>query len=110
MRRQADVFSALIVSGEGAELNMPVYQQVLIGAFVLIMILAVIKLFSAPLRWAAKLLLNTVLGFAGVFIFNLLGTYTGVTLGLNLLNALIIGVLGLPGLALLLFLKWLFSV
>lgn len=89
---------------------MPVYQQVLIGVFVLIMLFAVIKLFSAPLRWAAKFLFNTVLGFLGLFVFNLLGTYTGVTLGLNLINALIIGVLGLPGLALLLFLKWLFFV
>jgi inhibitor of the pro-sigma K processing machinery len=89
---------------------MPVYQQVIIGVFALIMLIAVIKLFSAPLRWVLKLVFNTLLGFLGLFLFNLTGVYTGVTLGLNLINAVVIGIFGLPGLALLLFIKWMFPV
>ena len=67
-----------------------------------------IQLFSAPLRLALKVLLNTLLGFAALFLINLTSGLTGLTLGLNLFNALTIGVLGIPGLALLVLLKLVF--
>ena len=53
----------------------------------------VIRLFRKPIRWILKLLLNTAIG---------------ITLGLNWINALVIGVAGFPGLVLLLLLKYLF--
>ena len=53
----------------------------------------VIRLFRKPIRWILKLLLNTAIGFA---------------LGLNWINALVIGVAGFPGLVLLLLIKYLF--
>ena len=34
---------------------------------------------------------------------------TGVTLGVNLVNALVVGVLGVPGFGLLLMLQWMFQ-
>ena len=71
-------------------------------------VLGVIQLFSAPLRLALKVLLNTLLGFASLFLLNLTSGLTGLTLGLNLFNALTIGVLGIPGLALLVLLKLVF--
>lgn len=76
-----------------------------LGAVVL---LGVIRLFAAPLRLALKVLLNTLLGFGALFLLNLLRGVTGLYLGLNLFNALVIGILGLPGLILLVLLKLVF--
>ena len=46
------------------------------------------------------------LGFCAVWLLNMTTAVTGMSLGLNLFNALTIGVLGVPGLGLLLLLKW----
>ena len=73
-----------------------------------VLLLAVIRLFSAPLRLACKLLLNTLLGFLALFLLQAVGPYIGLSLGLNFLNAAVIGVLGLPGLVLLMLLQWIF--
>ena len=90
---------------------MPAVQHLLIGGFGVIVVLAALKLFSAPMRWVFKLLFNTALGFAGLLIFNLLSQWLNLNMGLNfnLLNAAVIGILGLPGFALLLLLQWLFG-
>ena len=77
----------------------------LLGAFVL---LGVIRLFAAPLKLALKVLVNTLLGFAALFLVNLASGWTGFALGLNLFNALTVGVLGVPGLVLLALLKLVF--
>ena len=89
---------------------MPLYGQIAIGIGVVLLIILSIKLFSTPFRLLLKLLINTALGFAALFLVNLTSAYTGLSLGLNLLNALVIAVLGLPGLILLLLLKWLLGV
>jgi inhibitor of the pro-sigma K processing machinery len=70
--------------------------------------LGIVRLFAAPLKLALKLLLNTLLGFAALFALHLLRGVTGFALGLNLFNALTIGILGLPGLILLALLKLVF--
>ncbi len=84
-------------------------QWILLIAFGLVVVLAAARLFTAPLRMALKLLLNTVLGFVGLFVFNMIGSYIGVTVGVNLLNAVIVAVLGLPGFGLLLLLPLVFG-
>ena len=63
-------------------------------------------MFSAPLRLALKLLANTALGFLALWAVGLTSGITGIALGLNLWNALVIGILGLPGFALLLLVQW----
>ena len=55
---------------------------------------------------ALKLLMNTALGFLALWAVNATAAVTGVALGLNLLNALTVGVLGLPGFVLLLLAQW----
>ena len=83
-------------------------EKIALGMLCAFVVLGVIQLFSAPLRLALKVLLNTLLGFAALFLLNLTSGLTGFTLGLNLFNALTIGVLGIPGLALLVLLKLVF--
>ncbi len=63
-------------------------------------------LLASPLRLGLKLALNTLLGFLALIAFNLLGKYIGITLGINLINALIVGVFGPAGLVLVLLLRW----
>ena len=83
-------------------------EKIAIGLLCAFVLLGVMQLFSVPLRLALKVLLNTLLGFAALFLTNLAGSATGLTLGMNLLNALVIGVLGVPGLVLLVLLKVVF--
>ncbi|MBQ9460119.1 MAG: pro-sigmaK processing inhibitor BofA family protein [Oscillospiraceae bacterium] len=83
-------------------------EKIVIGALCAFAALGVIRLFSAPLRLALKVLLNTLLGFAALFLLNQASPLTGFSLGLNLFNALIIGILGVPGLVLLALLKLVF--
>lgn len=78
---------------------------ILLAAFLL---LAVLKLFSAPLRLALKVLANTALGLALLFLLSAAGVLAKLSLGLNLFNALVIAVLGVPGLGLLILLRLVF--
>ena len=43
----------------------------------------VIRLFRKPIRWILKLLLNTAIGFAALFLLNFFGSAIGITLGLR---------------------------
>ena len=77
-------------------------EKIALGLLCLFVLLGVIRLFAAPLKTALKLLLSTLLGFAALL------ALTGFTLGVNLFNALVIAILGLPGLVLLVLLKLVF--
>lgn len=53
-----------------------------------------------------KLLINTLLGAVFLAIINFVGIYMNFNIALNIYSALIIGILGVPGLILLIFLKF----
>jgi len=82
-------------------------QQVGLAIAVVALIFLFIKLFRAPLRLLFKLLINTIGGFITLVIVNWLGSFIGITIGINWINALIVGIFGFPGVGLLLILKWL---
>ena len=63
-------------------------------------------LFRGPVKLALRVLVNSALGFGAVWLLNLTAALTGIRLGLNVFNALFIGVLGVPGFGLLLLLQW----
>ena len=85
---------------------MDLNQKVIAGLLAVFFLIALIRVFSTPLRIALRLLVNTLLGFLALWATNLTAGITGITLGLNLLNALVIGILGLPGFVLLLLTQW----
>lgn len=85
---------------------MDLSQKLIVGLLAIFLLAALFRIFKAPLRLALKLLLNTFLGFLALYLVGLTAPWTGITLGLNLWNALIIGVLGLPGFVLLLLVQW----
>ncbi len=66
----------------------------------------VITVFAAPIKLGAKLLINTALGFAALWLFNRVGVHMGITLGLNTFNAAVLGLFGPSGMVMLLFLRW----
>ena len=85
---------------------MDLSQKIITGLLAAFFLIALLRVFSTPLKVAFRLLANTLLGFLALWLVNLTAGVTGITLGINPLNALIIGILGLPGFALLLLMQW----
>lgn len=85
---------------------MDLTHKLVIGLLGLFFLIALFRVFQSPIKLAIKLLANTFLGFAALWLVNLTAALTGIALGFNLLNALVVGILGLPGLILLLLLQW----
>lgn len=85
---------------------MSVVEKVSLGLVLLFLVVACVRLFSAPLKVALRVLINSVLGFVALWLLNLTGGVTGIALGLNIFNSLTVGILGVPGLFLLLLLQW----
>ena len=80
----------------------------LTGAAVVLLAISA-RVFSAPLRLAVKVLCNTLLGLGALLLLNTAAPLTGLSLGLNLFNAAVVGILGVPGLGLLLLVQWIFT-
>ena len=80
----------------------------LIGAAA-VLILISLRVFAAPLKLVVKVLCNTLLGLGALLLLNAAAPFTGLSLGLNLFNAAVVGVLGIPGLGLLLLIQWIFT-
>ena len=85
---------------------MSVVEKIALGLTLLFLVVVCLRLFAAPLKLALKVAFNSALGFGAVWLLNLTTTVTGLSLGLNWFNALLIGILGLPGFGLLLLVKW----
>ena len=73
----------------------------------ILLIMAFGKALKVPVKLAVKLLINGLLGGAVILLINLLGQYLNFQISLNVLSALIVGTLGLPGIILLIVLKYL---
>lgn len=89
---------------------MPSFNFLTVGAVIICILLVVLlfKIIKTPLKWAFKLLLNAASGFIALVILNFFGGIVGLSLTVNLVNCLVAGILGLPGVVLLLILKYLF--
>ena len=79
------------------------WVQMAVGAVILLIAVGVLR---RPLRGLLRLLGRTAAGLAGLFAFSQVGGLIGVTLGVNLVNALVVALLGVPGFGLLLMLNW----
>lgn len=74
-----------------------------LGGLIVVIALAALQ---KPLKWLAKLLARTAVSLGALFAFSQVGGLIGVSLGVNLVNALVIALLGVPGFGLLLLLNW----
>ena len=59
-----------------------------------------------PLAQLIRLALRSSVGLAVLAVFSQVGQLLGISLGVNLVNALVLGLLGAPGFGLLLMLQW----
>ena len=75
----------------------------LAGSLLLVLALCLLR---RPLRSLLRLLARTGVGLAFLSLFAPLGNFLGVGLGVNLFNALVLGLFGAPGFGLLMLLKW----
>ena len=55
------------------------------------------RIFIVPIKKILKLIFNSVLGGIIIYVINLVGANFGFHIGLNIVNSVIIGLLGLPG-------------
>ena len=75
------------------------------GALILLL-LAALALFHRPLGRLLSLAVRSSVGLAALALLSPAAQLIGVNLGVNLINALVLGVLGVPGFGLLLMLQW----
>ncbi len=71
-----------------------------------LLLLALIVFLRKPLQLVFRLALKTGIGFLSLMAFSKACGSFGVSLGVNLLNSCILGILGVPGFGLLLMLHW----
>lgn len=85
---------------------MSVVEKIALGLTLLFLVVVCLRLFAAPLKLALKVAFNSALGFGSLWLLNLTTSVTGLSLGLNWFNAIVIGILGVPGFGLLLLVQW----
>lgn len=72
------------------------------GALILIFLLG--KVLLVPLKIILKLLLNSIIGAVLIIVINFIGANFGVLIPINIVNSLTVGILGIPGVIMLLIL------
>ena len=81
---------------------MDLISPVIVIAAIVLAVILVLRLLAKPMKFIFKLLINTLLGFVLLWLLNFFGGGLGISLDLTLFNALIVGLLGIPGVLLLL--------
>lgn len=76
------------------------------GLSILIALVLILVIFRRPLLWLGKLLMRSLLGLGFLALWSQSGLAAGLALGVNAFNAVTLGLLGLPGLGLLLLFRW----
>lgn len=71
-----------------------------------LLLLAGLTLLRRPLGQLLRLAVRSSVGLAVLALFSQVGPLIGVSLGVNPVNALVLGILGAPGFGLLLMLQW----
>lgn len=73
--------------------------------FGIIILYIVVKVLIIPFKYLGKLIINAILGGAALWILNIFGGALGIQIGINIVTALVVGLLGIPGVILLLVLQ-----
>lgn len=71
----------------------------------LVVIIIIGKIFYVPLKHIIKLLINSILGGLLIYIVNVVGASFNFHIGLNSVTAVFVGVLGVPGVVVLVLVK-----
>ncbi len=82
------------------------YNIVMAYVFGLIILLLLGWVLLSPLKMLIKFIYNSILGGLALLLINLLGKFIGISIGINIITAAIVGIFGIPGLILLLVLQY----
>lgn len=74
-----------------------------------IMLIVIAVIFKKAVKGLLFLFLHTGLGWAGLYIFNYVFSFSAFSIGINIASATICGILGLPGLLLLAIVKLIYG-
>ncbi len=74
----------------------------------LVLMFVFCRIFIKPIKWLLKLLINGVLGGLILAAVNFVGGFAGITILINPLSALLAGLLGVPGVILVIILQYIF--
>jgi inhibitor of the pro-sigma K processing machinery len=83
--------------------------EILAYILALALMLILCRIFIKPLKSLFLLFLNSLLGGIGLFVFNYIFAGIGFSIGINIVTATTVGVLGFPGLVLLVLLRLVFG-
>lgn len=75
-----------------------------------LMVVVALAALRRPLEWILGVLLRTGAALAALYALGGVGGLVGIRLGVNLVNALVLGLLGVPGFGLLLMMNWMLAV
>ena len=83
------------------------FENNLIAAYAvgLVLLFFLIRIFYTPLKFALKLIGNAIAGGFFLLFVNLVGGIVNIQIGINIFTALTVGLLGIPGAALMLILQ-----
>lgn len=63
------------------------------------------RFFIVPIKKILKIVINSIIGGGVIYLINIIGANFNFHIGLNVINSIIIGILGLPGAVLLIIVK-----
>ena len=76
---------------------METVSSIAMAAAAVVFVLLLIKILAAPIKGILKFLAHALFGYVLLFVVSFLGDFVGLDIEMNLLNALIAGFFGIPG-------------
>lgn len=81
------------------------FNTIIAYAFGAVILYILIWIFYKPLKVFMKYVGKAAIGCISILVFNFLLGFLGLNIGVNLVTSFVVGILGLPGICLLLFLQ-----
>ncbi|MBE7038301.1 MAG: pro-sigmaK processing inhibitor BofA [Ruminococcaceae bacterium] len=85
--------------------ELEIFSKIIGFVLGLLIVFVVCKIFFKPLKFILKLFLNSFIGVLLLYVINLFSKFTNFFIGINPVTAIILGLLGIPGLILIVILK-----
>ncbi|HHX10990.1 MAG TPA: pro-sigmaK processing inhibitor BofA [Firmicutes bacterium] len=82
------------------------FNSILGIAVAVLFVFVILKLLAGRLKHLGKVALRSLVAFFGIWAVNIAGGFFGFHVGLNLVTALTVGILGIPGALLILAVKY----
>ena len=83
-------------------------MEYVIFAACVVAVFIIAKILSWPIKLIMKLIVNIILGGILLFVVNIVGVNFGITIDINWVSALVTGLLGVPGVILLIIFHYIF--